>query len=115
MSIQERIEQMANVSEAPTREEHNERQDYYTRLFNDPAVSNYVDAVERDSDRIKQELAEVNEKIEEQIKKNNADISQWLAMLRDPNVKNDEREQMIREIERLRQENDNLKKLINND
>lgn len=46
-TLQENIDEAANVHAAPTREEHNERQDYYTRFFNDPAVSNAIDRNEQ--------------------------------------------------------------------
>ena len=48
--MQERVERAANVHDEPTREEHIDKQDYYTRFFNDPAVSNYIDKVEETID-----------------------------------------------------------------
>lgn len=49
-TTQQIIERVNNVSDGPTREEHDERQDYYNRFFNDSAVSNTVDAAERVAD-----------------------------------------------------------------
>lgn len=49
--VQDRINEVNGVHEAPTRDQHNEQQDYYTRLFNSDEGSRYVDANEREADR----------------------------------------------------------------
>ncbi|MBO5095523.1 MAG: hypothetical protein J6B98_01445 [Bacilli bacterium] len=103
---QERVEKAANYHEAPTREEHNEKQDYYTRFFNDTAVSNAVDANERYDDQRKA-------KIVAKIKENNEYIEEWTQALKDPNIKIGDRQQYKKEIERLEKENASLQKYIN--
>lgn len=51
-TVQERIDRVANVHDAPTREEHISRQDDYNNLFNSDVGSRYLDANEREDDRI---------------------------------------------------------------
>ena len=51
-TVQERIDRVANVHDAPTREEHISRQADYNDLFNSDAGSRYLDANEREDDRI---------------------------------------------------------------
>lgn len=51
-TLQEKIDRAANVHDAPTREEHISRQDDYNNLFNSDVGSRYLDANEREDDRI---------------------------------------------------------------
>ena len=51
-TLQENIDRAANVHDAPTREEHISRQDDYNNLFNSDVGSRYLDANEREDDRI---------------------------------------------------------------
>lgn len=51
-TLQENIDRAANVHDAPTREEHISRQADYNDLFNSDAGSRYLDANEREDDRI---------------------------------------------------------------
>lgn len=50
-TLQENIDRMANVHDAPTREEHINRQSEYNDLFNSDAGSRYLDANEAEADR----------------------------------------------------------------
>ena len=50
--IQETINRAANVHDAPTREEHMRIQDEYNSLFNSDVGARYLDANEREDDRI---------------------------------------------------------------
>lgn len=50
--IQEAINRAANVHDAPTREEHMRIQDEYNSLFNSDVGARYLDANEREDDRI---------------------------------------------------------------
>ena len=50
-TLQENIDRMSNVHDAPTREEHINRQSEYNDLFNSDAGSRYLDANEAEADR----------------------------------------------------------------
>lgn len=50
-TLQENIDRMANVHDAPTREEHINRQNEYNDLFNSDVGSRYLDANEKEADR----------------------------------------------------------------
>ena len=51
-TLQENIDKMVGIHDAPTREEHIGKQDYYNSIFNSDVGSRYLDANEREDDRI---------------------------------------------------------------
>ena len=59
--IQNRINNVTNVHNEPSRGEHNNMQDYYTRFFNDPSISNAIDRVENEFDEIKENQEDILE------------------------------------------------------
>lgn len=140
-TMQERIENSVNYHEAPTREEHNERQDYYTRFVNDPAISSTIAAEEqiadsrsqtgndydfsteskfatmndtqfREQQRLASEQSEINKKMLARISKNNEIIAAYERAVRDPNVKIGDREKYFKELKRLKNENASLQSSV---